>query len=237
MSKVILISTFVLLHLLWCLFEICGHFNLQYCFHLFPYIVFIELLKLKTRNFKREVQSSDQKMDISLAIAQSEETTEKCSKITDIKSTDNIKTVEFETTMEGLMKSDNSIFDNRQNTNAFLSGMEHTSSLKKISPFTLQSKISEPSEKSPKSPSGSPLVQGSKYALYDDNGKKFIIDNADFEEEEKELMDIFNLNSRILPNNSNIELFRNRPYVEACHFYPISTTVSSEKEDVEEKTL
>ncbi|GFV70204.1 hypothetical protein TNCV_2553481 [Trichonephila clavipes] len=171
-------------------------------------------------------------MDTSLAIAQSKETLEKCSKITDNNSTNNIKTVKFETTMEGRMKSDNSIFDNQQNTNAFSSGMEHTSSVNKISPFTVRNKISEPSEKSSESSSGSPLVQGSKYTFYDDNGKKFTIDNADFEEEEKELIDIFNLNSTILHNNSNIESFRNRPYNEACHFYPISTTVSSDEDAV-----
>ncbi|GFY10976.1 hypothetical protein TNCV_1124971 [Trichonephila clavipes] len=61
---------------------------------------------------------------------------------------------------------------------------KETSSLKTFSLFTLRSNISKPLEQSSKSSSLAPLVQGSKYVLYDDNGKKFIIDNADFEVEE-----------------------------------------------------
>ncbi|GFY41974.1 hypothetical protein TNIN_313031 [Trichonephila inaurata madagascariensis] len=176
-------------------------------------------------------------MDISLAIGQLEETTENCSEITDNKSTNNYKTVEFETAMVDRIKSDISILDNQQNTDAFSSGMENTSSLKKFSPFTLRNNISEPSKHSSRSSSETPLVQGTKYVLYDDNGKKFTIDNADFEVEEKELIDIFNSDSTILHNHTSNELFENRSYNEACHFYPISTNVSSEDEDIEDNTV
>ncbi|GFY72279.1 hypothetical protein TNIN_483651 [Trichonephila inaurata madagascariensis] len=116
--------------------------------------------------------------------------------------------------------------------------MEETSSLKTFSPFTLRSNISEPSEQSSKISSVTPLVQGSKYIFYDDNGKKFIIDNVAFEEEEKELIDIFNLNSSFSQNNPNVKFFENRSYNEACHFYPIPTNVSKEDdEDVEENIV
>ncbi|GFR13991.1 hypothetical protein TNCT_726781 [Trichonephila clavata] len=108
--------------------------------------------------------------------------------------------------------------------------MEETSSLKSLSPITLRSNISEPSGQSSESSSVVPLVQGSKYVFYDDNGKKFIIDNADFEEEEKELIDIFNLSSTSSHNNSKFEFFKNRSYNEACHFHPISTKASKEDE-------
>ncbi|GFW50565.1 hypothetical protein TNCV_2888681 [Trichonephila clavipes] len=176
-------------------------------------------------------------MDASLAIGQLKETTENCSEITDNKSTNNYKTVEFQTTTEGRIKSDISILDNQQNTDAFSNGMEDASSLKKFSPFILRNNISEPLEHSSQSSSETPLVQGTKYLFYDDNGKKFIIDNADFEVEEKELIDIFNSNSTTLHNNTNIELFENRSYNEDCHFYPIPMNVSSEDEDVEGNTV
>ncbi|GFU56696.1 hypothetical protein TNCV_1822271 [Trichonephila clavipes] len=115
--------------------------------------------------------------------------------------------------------------------------MEETSSLKTLSPFTLRSNFSEPSEQSSKSSSVTPLVQGSKYVFYDDNGKKFIIDNSAFEEEEKELIDIFNLNPSFSQNNPNFEFFENRPYNEDCHFYPISTNASKEDNEVSKENV
>ncbi|GFR04926.1 hypothetical protein TNCT_464401 [Trichonephila clavata] len=169
-------------------------------------------------------------MDISLAIARLEESTEKCSGITDNISTNNYENVKSETTIEGQIKSSISILDNQINTDAFSSGMEETSSSKTFYPFSLQSNVSEPSEQSSKSSSVTPLVQGSKYIFYDDNGKKFIIDNADFEEEEQELIDIFNSNPTVSHNNP----LENLSYNEACHFYPISTNASKEDEGAEE---
>ncbi|GFR13677.1 hypothetical protein TNCT_22531 [Trichonephila clavata] len=135
---------------------------------------------------------------------------------------------------EGRIKSDNSIIDKQKDIDAFLRGLEEINS---FSLFPLRSNISETSEQSSESSSVTPLVQGSKYVFYDDNGKKFIIDNADFEEEEKELIDIFNSNSTLLINNPNSEFFENRSYNDTCHFYPISTNAPSENiidEDVNE---
>ncbi|GFQ82458.1 hypothetical protein TNCT_341331 [Trichonephila clavata] len=169
-------------------------------------------------------------MDISVAIAQLDETTEKCSEITDNKSTYNYENVKFETTIEGQIKSNILILDSQIYTDSFSSRMEETSSSKTFSPFTLRSNIFEPSEQSSESSSVTPLVQSSKYVFYDDNGKKFIIDNADFEEEDRELIDIFNLNPKFSHNNPNFDFLENRSYNETCHFYPISPN-ASKKED------
>ncbi|GFT38627.1 hypothetical protein TNCV_4949221 [Trichonephila clavipes] len=59
--------------------------------------------------------------------------------------------------------------------------------------------ISELSEQISSNLSKSTFVESSKYAFYDDSGKQFIIDNVGFEEE-KELADVFNLNSASLSN-------------------------------------
>ncbi|GFR28541.1 hypothetical protein TNCT_588641 [Trichonephila clavata] len=67
------------------------------------------------------------------------------------------------------------------------------------------------------------LVKGTQYAFYDGNGKKFSIDNADFEVEEKELVDIFNSSSSPLSNTSNIE---RGSYNEAFHFKHIPADAS-----------
>ncbi|GFW81256.1 hypothetical protein TNCV_376041 [Trichonephila clavipes] len=240
MSKVILMSAFVLLHSLWCLFEIFGHFNFQYCFHLIPYYIFIELLKLNTRNFKKQTQNADQEIDISLVIAQRKETTEKFSESTDNKSTDNYENVKFETTIETRFKSDTSSIDIQQSTYAISSEIEETNSSKKLSPFTLRNNVSDSSDQSSENSCVTPLVQGSKYLFYDDYGEKFIIDNAEFEEEENEQNDIFNSNSTFLHSNPNSEFLQNRSYNEACHFYPISTNASSGNhtdEDEKENTV
>ncbi|GFQ99492.1 hypothetical protein TNCT_573461 [Trichonephila clavata] len=170
-------------------------------------------------------------MDISLAIVQLEEATEKCFEITDNKSTNNYENVKFETATEGQINSDISILNNQINSDTFSSGMEETSSFKTFSPFTLRSNISEPSRQSSQSSSVTQLVQGSKYIFYDDNGRKFIIDNANFEEEDKELIDIFNSNPTFSHTNPNFEFFENRSYNEAYHFYPITTNASKEDED------
>ncbi|GFR02023.1 hypothetical protein TNCT_169311 [Trichonephila clavata] len=169
-------------------------------------------------------------MDISLAIALLEKSTEKCYEITDNNSSNNYETVKFEPTIECRIKPDILGFDSQNNT-AFSSGMEETSALKTFSTFTLRSNTSQPLEQSSDSSSVTPLVQGSKYVFYDDNGRKFIIDNADFEEEEQELIDIFNSNPIFSYNNPNFELFENLSYSKEYHFYPISTNSSSEEDE------
>ncbi|GFQ71663.1 hypothetical protein TNCT_3341 [Trichonephila clavata] len=151
-------------------------------------------------------------------------------------STNNYENFKLQSITEGQIKSDNSIIDKQKNIEAFLRGLE---TINYFSPFPLRSNISEPPKRSSQSPSTSPLVQSSKYLFYDNNGKKFIIDNADFEEE-KELINIFNSKSTLLHIKPNAEFFENRSYNDACHFYPISTNASSENinaEDVNENIV
>ncbi|GFY48557.1 hypothetical protein TNIN_229261 [Trichonephila inaurata madagascariensis] len=107
--------------------------------------------------------------------------------------------------------------------------------LKKLSSFTLRSNSSEPSDQSSENSSVIPMIQNSKYLFYDYIEKKLIVDNADFEEEEKDLIDIFNSNSTFLHNNTNLNLFENGSYNEACHIYPISTNASLENHTDEER--
>ncbi|GFX76966.1 hypothetical protein TNCV_2258291 [Trichonephila clavipes] len=87
--------------------------------------------------------------------------------------------------------SENSI---HEGTNAFASEMDKIKSLKELSPFTQQSSISEPTEQFVAHATETKLAKHSNYEFYDDNGEKFVFDNAEFEEEEKELIDIFNSN-------------------------------------------
>ncbi|GFY38094.1 hypothetical protein TNIN_398161 [Trichonephila inaurata madagascariensis] len=92
--------------------------------------------------------------------------------------------------------------------------MEETRYLKKISAFTQGNNNSGSSGQISALSSKTTLVKDSKYTFYDDNGEKFIIDNADFEEDDKELIDIFNASSTFLgPSN------------EYFHFKPIPTHV------------
>ncbi|GFQ99733.1 hypothetical protein TNCT_473711 [Trichonephila clavata] len=131
MSKAILLATFVLLHFWSCLFEIFRHFNLQYFFHLIPYDFFIELLKLKPHNSKREVQNTNQEMNLPLAITQLEDKLENFSKISDNNLPQNFEDDEFEITKEV-----DSIINNIQNTAEFSTGMNETRSSKKLSSVT-----------------------------------------------------------------------------------------------------
>ncbi|GFU26363.1 hypothetical protein TNCV_199491 [Trichonephila clavipes] len=67
------------------------------------------------------------------------------------------------------------------------------------------------------------LVEGITYTFYVVNVKKLIIDKADFEQEEKELVVIFNSKLAFSSNNSNFEMgYRNQ----AFHFTPIPTGAS-----------
>ncbi|GFY38888.1 hypothetical protein TNIN_136761 [Trichonephila inaurata madagascariensis] len=134
-------------------------------------------------------------MIISLAIAPLDETLERCPEITDTKLSLSFKDGEFETRKEAQIKPDDSVTNNTENTDAI---------------STLSSETT--------------LVKGTKYTFYDAHGETFFIDNADFEEEEEEMIDIFNLNSAFVYNNSNFEM---GSYNEKFHFFPIQTDVSS----------
>ncbi|GFY27424.1 hypothetical protein TNCV_2070441 [Trichonephila clavipes] len=218
MSKVILMATFVLLHSLWCLFNIFGHFNFQYCLHLFPYYIFIDFLK---RNLKEYVQNTDHEINLSQEIIQQVEKLRKCSENADGRLTENYEDAELETPTVGQMKSGVNI---QQNIDVSFSELDTASSFKKFSPFVQRNNITETSEQISALSSETTLVQGTQYIFYDDNGEKFIIDNADFEEEETELVNIFNLNSASLSNISNIEL---GSYNQSIHFKPIPVNVST----------
>ncbi|GFR07786.1 hypothetical protein TNCT_338721 [Trichonephila clavata] len=237
MSDVILMSTFVLLHSLWCLFEIFGHFNLQYCLHLIPYYIFIELLKLKSCNLKREVQKNDQEMNISLANTQPEEKIEMSAEIAENKLNQNREDNEIDTTKEENIMPDISSISIYEDTNAFSSGLDKTKSFRKFSPFTLRSNISGPTEPTSAHSTEIILAKYSKYVFHDENGEKFIIDNDEFEEEEKELTDIFNSNSETLPNNP----FNERAsYSEDYHFLPNPLNASPDNftdEDFQENDM
>ncbi|GFU44395.1 hypothetical protein TNCV_1505331 [Trichonephila clavipes] len=106
------------------------------------------------------------------------------------------------------------------NTNAFSSGIDDTKSFK-FSPFTQRNNIPGVMENTSAHFAETPLAKYSKYEFCDDNGGKLIIDNAEFEEEEKELMDIFYSNSEILPSNP---FYDRGSYNENFHFIPIPDT-------------
>ncbi|GFT94985.1 hypothetical protein TNCV_1472731 [Trichonephila clavipes] len=221
MSDVILMSTFVLLHSMWCLFEIFGHFNFQYCLHLIPYYIVIEILKQKSRNLKREVQNTDQVKNNSLAITEPKEKVEMSSEIAGDKTIQNYDDSEIDKTKEDQIMPDISPINIYEDTDAFSSGMNKTSSFKKFSPFNQRNNISEPMKQTSANFIEAPLTKYSKYIFYDGNEEKFIIDNAEFEEEEKELIDIFNSNSKILPSNP---FYDRGSYNDKYHFIPISDT-------------
>ncbi|GFY66178.1 hypothetical protein TNIN_269281 [Trichonephila inaurata madagascariensis] len=101
--------------------------------------------------------------------------------------------------------------------------MDKTRYLKKLSPFTQRSYISETSGQISTLSFETTLIKGTKYTFLDDNGKEFVIDNADFEKEKKELIYIFNSNPIFLSNNSNFEM---RSYNETFYFIPIPTDAS-----------
>ncbi|GFS36121.1 hypothetical protein TNIN_163801 [Trichonephila inaurata madagascariensis] len=214
-------STFVLLHSMWCLFDIFGHFNFQYCLHLIPYYIFIETIKQKSRNLKREIQNTDQEMNNSLEITKPKEKVEMSAEIADNKIIQNYDDNEIDKTKEDSIMPDVSPINIYDDTDTFSSGMNKTRAFKKFSPVNQRNNISEPMEQTSANFIETPLAKYSKYIFYDGNEEKFIIDNAEFEEEEKELIDIFNLNSKILPSNP----FYNRgSYNEKNHFIPISDT-------------
>ncbi|GFQ94789.1 hypothetical protein TNCT_85501 [Trichonephila clavata] len=230
MSDGILMSTFVLLHSLWCLFEIFGHFNLQYFLHLIPYYIFIELLKLNSRNLKTELQNTDQEVNICLVNTQLEERIEMNGEIADNKSIQNFEKNETDTTKEDQTVSDISDISIREDT-------DKIRSFKKFTPFTQRSNISGPTEQTSAHSTEitHTLVKYSKYVFSDDKGDKFLIDNAEFEEEEKELIDIFNSNLEILPSNP---FYERGSYNENYHFIPIPDSPDNPSdEDVKENNM
>ncbi|GFR10899.1 hypothetical protein TNCT_482861 [Trichonephila clavata] len=237
MSDVILMSTFVLLHSLWCLFEIFGHFNLQYCLHLIPYYIFIELLKLKSRNLKREVQKADKEINIFDANTQQEEKIEMRAEIADKTSIKNYEDNEINTTKEERNMSDFSAISIHEDMDTFSSGMEKTKSFKKFSSFTQRRNISGTTEQTSAHSIEITLAKYSKYVFYADYEEKFTIDNVEFEEEEKELTDIFNSNSEILPTNP---FYERAFYSEKYHFLPIPLNASQDNytdDDVQENEM
>ncbi|GFW30028.1 hypothetical protein TNCV_1593461 [Trichonephila clavipes] len=144
-------------------------------------------------------------MNLYLAIPQLKEKHENFPGIAD-KLSRNYEDVEFEITREVQIKSDDSITFNNQNTNALSTGMDKTRSLKKISPLTQRSNISGTSEQISALSAKTTLVKRTKYTFYGENGgNSSFIYNTDFEEEEKELIDIFHSSSEALSNTSNIK--------------------------------
>ncbi|GFX95965.1 hypothetical protein TNCV_2085451 [Trichonephila clavipes] len=153
-----------------------------------------------------EVPNIDQEVNLSLAIVSLDETHESCPQITNTKLFLSYEDGEFEITKKVQINSDDSIISTTKNTDAISSGMDTKISLKKFSPFTQRRNISGSSEQIPAFSSETTLIKGTQYTFYDDNGEKFIIDNADFEEEEEELIDIFNSNLAFVSKNSKFEM-------------------------------
>ncbi|GFQ69340.1 hypothetical protein TNCT_497171 [Trichonephila clavata] len=219
---------------MWCLFEIFRHFNLQYCLHLIPYYIFIELLKLKSFNLDIGVQNIDQEISVSLANAQPKEKVELSVEIAENKTIQNYNDDEIDTTKD-LIVSNVSDISFPEDTYAFSSGMDKTRSIKKFTPFTHRSNISGQTELTSVNFTETPLSKYSKYEFYYDNGDKFIIDNAEFQKEEKELIDIFNSNLEILPSNP---FYERGSYNENYHFIPIPDSPDNPSdEDVDENYM
>ncbi|GFY60814.1 hypothetical protein TNIN_170981 [Trichonephila inaurata madagascariensis] len=127
-------------------------------------------------------------MNISLAISQLEEKVEKCSVIADNKLIEKLEDVGVENTIKGPMKSDTAY---NQNKDGISNGIDTTRSFKKFSPLTKRTNISETSEHISALSSETNMAKGTKFPFFDNNAKIFIINNDDFEEEEKELKGFF----------------------------------------------
>ncbi|GFR00394.1 hypothetical protein TNCT_374521 [Trichonephila clavata] len=127
--------------------------------------------------------------------------------------------------------SDISTISINENTDAFLRGMDETMSFKKLSPFTQQSNVSGLMEPTSAHSIETTLAKYSIYQFYDDNGNNFLIANAKFEEEEKELIDIFNSKSKILPSNP---FYKRRSYNKDLKFFPVSSDTSTNNAQLDE---
>ncbi|GFY73719.1 hypothetical protein TNIN_233091 [Trichonephila inaurata madagascariensis] len=105
-------------------------------------------------------------MHLSLAITQLKQNLENCPETADKEPSINYEDVEPpEITRVDQIKSDASINNHHHDLDAFLTGFEN---------------ISETSEQISAFSSELTLDECTKYTFYDDNGKKFFIDNADF---------------------------------------------------------
>ncbi|GFR04512.1 hypothetical protein TNCT_732301 [Trichonephila clavata] len=93
-------------------------------------------------------------------------------------------------------------------------------SFTELSPFTKGINNSKTSEQISALSSETTMVKSIKYNCYDDNGKKIIIDIDDFEEEEKEMKDLFDSDWTSSSNNPN---FKMGSYKDAFHLKPTST--------------
>ncbi|GFX21892.1 hypothetical protein TNCV_2311701 [Trichonephila clavipes] len=131
-------------------------------------------------------------MDISLTVSQLEEKAEKCSVIADNKLIEKFEDVGVENTIKGPMKSNTTY---NQNKDGILNRIDTTRTFKKFSPLTKRTNISETSEHISAPSAETTMIEGTKYTLFDNNAKIFIINNDDFEEEEKELKDYFDSDS------------------------------------------
>ncbi|GFR20727.1 hypothetical protein TNCT_494311 [Trichonephila clavata] len=160
-------------------------------------------------------------MNNSLAITEPEEKIELSAEIVDKKLIKNYEDSEINSTKEEIM-SDISVISIHEDTGAFSNGRDNARSFKKFSRFTQQNISGVMEQTSAHSPE-TPLAKYSKYVFYDDNGEQCIIDNAEFEEEEKEIIDIFNSHSEILPSKP---FYERGSLNENYNLFPISFDVS-----------
>ncbi|GFQ87931.1 hypothetical protein TNCT_84551 [Trichonephila clavata] len=174
-------------------------------------------------------------MNNSVVITNPEEKIEISADISDNKSIlDEVN--EIDATKKDEKISDISTISIYESTNALSSGIDKTRSIKKFTPFTMDN-ISGPTEQTSAHSTEitHTLAKFSKYVFSDDKGDEFIIDNAEFEVEEKELIDIFNSNSEILPSNP---FYERGSYNENYHFIPIPDSPDNPSdEDVEENYM
>ncbi|GFR13161.1 hypothetical protein TNCT_484001 [Trichonephila clavata] len=147
----------------------------------------------------------------------------------------NYEDSEIDSTKDEIV-SEISVISIHEDTGEFSNGIHNASYFKKFSRFTQQN-ISGVTEQTSAYSTETPLAKYSKYVFYDDNGEKLIIDNAEFEEEEKEIIDIFNSNSEILPS---IPFYERISYNEDYHYNQISLNASpcnSTDEDVQDNII
>ncbi|GFY10978.1 hypothetical protein TNCV_1124991 [Trichonephila clavipes] len=165
-----------------------------------------------------------------------EEKNEMSTEIADNQSIQNYENNEIDIIKEDQIMYDISATSIHEDTGAFSNGTDKTRSLKKFSPFTIRSNISGPTKQTSAHYTETPLAKFSKYEFYDNNGEEFIIDSAEFEKEEKELIDLLNSNSEILPNNP---FYEKGSYNENYHLFPISSDASPgyTDKDVKENNL
>ncbi|GFR15220.1 hypothetical protein TNCT_536591 [Trichonephila clavata] len=160
-------------------------------------------------------------MNNSLAITEPEEKIELSAEIAAKKLIENYEDGEIDSNKDEIM-SDISVLTIHESTKAFSNGMDNVRCFKKFTRFT-QKNISGVMEQTPAHSNETPLAEYSKYVFSDDNGEQFIIDNAEFEEEEKEIVDILNSNSEILPSNP---FYERGSFNENYHFFPIPSDAS-----------